>query len=422
MTRRRPVLLVWLIGAGVVALVANWIAASLSAQVQPDVAEYQAYAAAFWQHHQLPLEYPPMAILAIALPVSRPDSAYALLFGAWMGCFAVTAYFLVRWAGGAWAGVAFLGYLVAGAFATVLQRFDIVPATLVLAAYLALRERRHNATYMLLAIGTLIKLFPAFLVPLVVIDQYRSTRQAGSGEEVKAIGFGLGLFLAIVMGGFGLAFLVDSSHAIGPFRYAFSRPLEVESGPATLLWLTSFVGQPVHGAFSYGSFNLLGGGEADRWLGAIGGLVLVVGWTLAGAGLWRGRIEVGRAWIATLCVVLLSGKVLSAQYLIWLMPLIALVDGLDLVWLLVALSTTLVFPILFDHVTVQAGGILVYPGLLLATIAARNGLLLFATLRELDWLGWERLRAHRYLGLGPAATERPALRGPRPIESSPVPR
>jgi len=351
---------------------------------------------ALWQHRQLPLEYPPLSIVAIALPVASPG-AYPFVFGAWMICFAALAYFLLRWKGAPLAGLALMGYLVAGAWATVLERFDIVPAAIVLGAYLALRERRYRTAYLLLAVGTLVKVFPAFLVPLVIIDQYRSTGPTAPMERVGAVAVGIGLYVAVVGGGFALAVLMDPSHALGAFRYALSRPLEVESGPATLLWLTCLFGQPVHGAFAYGAYNLIGG--ADGWLGALGGVALVAGWAYSAVRFWRGSIDAGRAWIATLCIVLLTGKVFSAQYLIWIAPLIALIEGLDLLWLLIALSTTLVFPILFDHVEVELGGaLLVYPWFLLAAIALRNVLLVTATLRELGLIRWERFRTPRMFG------------------------
>jgi Glycosyltransferase family 87 len=411
-TERKAAALRWLALAGVVALVGSWLIATLDlAHVQPDVAEYQAYAVAFWQHHVLPLEYPPLAVLAIAIPGTPPLGAYPIAFGAWMCVFGAAVYLLVRRGGGSSAGVALLAYLVAGAFATVLQRFDIVAALTVVGAYLLLRERRYRACYLLLAVGTLIKLFPLFLLPLVFIEHYRSTSSVARGDRVVAVGIGVSLYLAVVMAGFMLAAIVDSSHVLGSLTYAYSRPLEVESGPATLLWLASLAGLPVHGAFSYGSFNLLG--APDRWLGTLGGFVMLVCWGYTCIRLWRGRIDADRAWIAVLCIVMLTGKVFSAQYLIWIIPLVALIEGLDLVWLLIALLTTLIFPILFDHVDVRGTGLLIYPWPMLAAIAARNILLLVATLRELGLVRWERFRVHQ---------DSWAAKWPRPIESSPVPR
>ena len=104
---------------------------------------------------------------------------------------------------------------------------------------------------------------------------------------------------------------------------------------------------------------------------------------------------------------MLTSKVFSAQYLIWIMPLIALVDGLDVPWILVALLTTVIFPILFDRdVAVETGSRLSYGWPLLAAAAVRNALLLLVTLREVGVVRW-----------GPSP-----LRWLRPIESSPVPR
>jgi hypothetical protein len=53
-------------------------------------------------------------------------------------------------------------------------------------------------------------------------------------------------------------------------------------------------------------------------------------------------------------------------------------------------------------------------------VALRNLTLVVATLRELGLIRWERLRFTRIFGSG--AVRARSLEGPRPIESSPVPR
>ncbi len=78
---------------------------------------------------------------------------------------------------------------------------------------------------------------------------------------------------------------------------------------------------------------------------------LSTGFELAGVGacLWvwwaqvRGRLPVEAACLATLTFVMLGSKVLSAQYLIWLMPLWSLYR-LRVTWLLAAAANLIVFP------------------------------------------------------------------------------
>jgi hypothetical protein len=363
------------------ALVADWVSVAADRpDGQPDLVEYHAYALGFWAHHLLPHEYPPLSIAAFLLSLAPPVGDFPVVFGAWMLLFVGATYVLLARAFGAERGVAFLTYVVAGAAATVFQRFDIVAALVVLAAYLALRRQNFEWCYGLLAVGTLLKVFPLFLLPLVAIDHFRSVETNGKRGAAARVAGGLGLFSGVVLAGFGFAAIADPSHALAVFGYATSRPLEVESGPATLLWLGSLAGWPVQGSFSFLSFNLVG--SADRFLEPAAAAALVGGWAFVCARRWTGRISAGHAWIACLCVLLLTNRVLSAQYLLWVVPLVAAVDGLSAIWLVIALLTALVFPVLFILDVVAGGGTsLDYGPAVLVAIAARNALLLVAAVR-----------------------------------------
>jgi len=70
---------------------------------------------------------------------------------------AITAYGLL---------IPLLGSLVS-------QRFDLVPATLALGAILALLNRRSVVAWVLLLFATLMKLYPAVLVPLFLLYEWR---------------------------------------------------------------------------------------------------------------------------------------------------------------------------------------------------------------------------------------------------------
>ena len=108
-----------------------------------------------------------------------------------------------------------------------------------------------------------------------------------------------------------------------------TRPLQLESlGSGVLLALHHLVGLAVHWTSSHGSQNLVGTGPD-----AIGALqtVLQVGALLAVLWLFArgpgGREELVRASAASVVAFVALGKVLSPQYLIWLIPLVPLVRG-----------------------------------------------------------------------------------------------
>src|SRR5437879_12415363 len=77
-------------------------------------------------------------------------------------------------------------------------------------------------------------------------------------------------------------------------------------------------------------------------------------------------------------------KVFSPQYLIWVLPLVVEVEGIDILWLLICACTTLIYPVEYvnDRIFGTVGP-LPYTNTMLGTIAVRNLLLIFATLRAL---------------------------------------
>ena len=304
-----------------------------------DPTNYHNEAAAFWLRtpHRLPAEYPPLALvlfLVTLLPAGRV--ALAVLMAAVL----VAGH---RWIARTWPGreTPFLVYLVAGAPALLLARYDLLPALLTLGVLAASTRRRHVLAYALLGIAIALKLYPVVLVPLLVIQQLREGR-----PPVRAVAAGLGVPALIAGGVYGLAAAVGGGSGFASLTTATQRPVQVESMPATVLWLASLAGIPVRTSFGYGSTNFTG-----RLAPAVTGVALAV--LAAGALLTyyrfaRGRISLGRAMIAVLGFLLVTTKVFSAQDVVWILPLVAVEEGLTAGWLLVALLTTADYPFLFS--------------------------------------------------------------------------
>ena len=101
-----------------------------------------------------------------------------------------------------------------------------------------------------------------------------------------------------------------------------SRPLQVESFGAALL--TSFAHPAV--ITSHGSQNIVGHGTLAACFGVLQAVAVV--------GVWLGFLAAPptpqrflRFAAAAVCAFIVFGKVLSPQYLIWLVPLVPLVRG-----------------------------------------------------------------------------------------------
>ena len=329
-------------------------------------------------YRDVALEYPPGALAAIVPPAigSPSEHTYAVRFE-WgmLALFATTIVLLARRPRAAFL-VALLPLLL-GPLA--LQRFDALPALLTLVAlFLALRRRSAWAGAAL-GIGTAVKLYPVLLLPLLVIG---AGRKAGA-RAVAA-------FAAACVASF-LPFLVLSPHGVvESFRDQLGRHLQIETPLASLALLAHSFGVLNVGLVSERhSFGL--GGTSGTLLAALTSLAFLGALAL----IWLNAPRLVRsdqglvlAWAATLCTAVVLGRVLSPQYLIWLVPLVPLVSW-RATWLLVAslVLTNIWYPVHYLDVAVHAarGGIelLVVRNIVLVALL---GTLLAAVARRGRWV------------------------------------
>jgi hypothetical protein len=281
------------------------------------------------------LEYPPLAAalfwVAGVLPGDYADGFSALMCASL--CATVLGVMATARAAGfdrrreALAGAAvalsplFLGNLVS-------TRYDLVLAALLSWMLWAAVSGRWRLCWGLLAAATLTKLVPLVLAPVLVLLQRRrrSIRPAlrGLGASLLAVAVVMAPFVALSPGG-----------TWGLVSYHLDRPLQIEStGGAYLLGLNVLADVPVRVTTSFGSQGLPGGGPDV--IAAISTVLLVSGlaaiaWTLLVL-LRRARPPADArlalaAACASIALLLATGKVLSPQFLIWLLPVAFLVDG-----------------------------------------------------------------------------------------------
>ena len=351
---------------------------------------YDRYAWDFWagrsgaRFRALPAEYPLLALLPFSLAILPPVPDFITVFALWMLGLLVAGVLVIARRESPRVAEVVLVYVAVGAWGTVLGRYDLVPAAATLAALWAARGRRFGLAYALLAAGALLKLYPALLVPVVAIEQWRALgRPPLRSRPPPAVLAGVATFCLLTGAGFGVAFLLDPSGWLGPFTYNARRPLQLESVPATLLWLSGLLGFPVGPDKSFGSVNLVG--QLDGAIGLAAEVALLAGLLWVYASQAAGRLEAAAAFAGCLLVVICAGRVLSPQYLIWVLPFIAIVQrGYDRLWLAICAATTLVFP--FGYLQLhpaEPGQPASYPAFLLGLIALRNAALVVATVRFL---------------------------------------
>jgi hypothetical protein len=306
-----------------------------------DTPVYQRYgnaiAAGKIPYRDFELEYPPGALPVFALPglaergrdqnvsTSFRRSFETLMWlcgAAALAAMAVILRVLRRSTPNVWAALCFAAIAPLLLGSVILSRFDLWPAAIVSGALAALVSGRLRLGHALLGLGIAAKLFPAVFVPLGVAFAWR---RGGPREALKCFALVLGV-VAVVFAPFVILSPGGVWHSLS---VQLSRPLQVESlGSALLLATHHLFGVGVTGETSHGSQNLAG--SAAGWLAIASALlqagVLIWIWTAFARG--RGDAEaLVRSTAAALCAFVAFGKVLSPQFMIWLIPIVPLVRG-----------------------------------------------------------------------------------------------
>ncbi len=204
----------------------------------------------------------------------------------------------------------------------VLSRFDLWPAAIVAGALAALVSGRLRLGHLLLGLGVTAKLYPAVLLPLGVAFVWR---RAGRREALIC----LGLTLVVIAAVFAPFVVLSPGGVWHSLSLQLRRPLQVESlGSALLLAGHHVFGLGVTAETSHGSQNL--GGAAANGMAVASAVVqaalLIWIWVSFARGA-ANREALVRSSAATLCAFIAFGKVLSPQFLIWLIPIVPLVRG-----------------------------------------------------------------------------------------------
>lgn len=265
-------------------------------------------------------EYPPGALIPLWL-VGDDKTGWSLLM---LACALVTQG--AAWAiGGARAGWAMV-LLAPVAGALVRTHFDLFPTALTLVglALVVTRKPTKGATeagLVLLALATMTKLWPAAVAAVAVVWL------VGRGETRVAVRATVAF--AVVVLATGIPFAALGGFPDTMVRFHLDRPVQIESTAATALEVvggSSVTGDPIrHDAFKS---NGLDGGAADA-VQLLSTLALLAA-SLAILALVYRRPTTDALVLASLAITLAFvafSKVLSPQYVIWLLPLAAVAYG-----------------------------------------------------------------------------------------------
>jgi hypothetical protein len=324
------------------------------------------------------IEYPPGSLPAFVPPAlfSASQASYINLFSLEMALTLVVTLLLTalgaRRLGGSGTWILPAATFVLAAlllYPVAVTRYDAVVAlTLGLAVFFATLGGRYlPLAYASLGLGTAAK-----FVPLLAVLPLALTR--------RGVARGCGVFLAVVALFFVPFALLGGRGLLQSFAYQAERGLQVESLAASVLM---FLHSAESIVFEHGAFEVRGEGAGlATSLTPILTLLLLA---VTGFAMWWefrrcGGLEVGafpRHAAALILAFMLGSRVLSPQYLIWLLPLVPLSAGglvgtiICVLFLAACFTTTLVFPIHYaDLLSFRYPGpeLLVARNLLLVTL------------------------------------------------------
>src|SRR6266566_4542166 len=302
--------------------------------------------------HNLPHEYPLLSIAPFSLGLIGPTAWYQVIFALWMLLFAAIIFFVLSRTRSTSAAIAFAVYLVLGNWGSAAARFDLVPAVLILGAVILAARTKWKWAFALLALATMFKFFPIVLVvPFLIAQQKQYSEKWYYWHRWSALGLYCGICILATL----LSLSLNIADTINPFLYFFNRPIQVESAPATLLWLGNFLGYPISIIQTYGSVNVMS--ALTRLVSLLSSLCLIAGLLYTFWLQWRGKLDIYTASLLTVLIIIITGKVFSPQYLIWLAPLVAFVGQANCKWLMtwgvIGLLTTWVYPNMYNSVPLK---------------------------------------------------------------------
>jgi hypothetical protein len=306
----------------------------LSASRPGDTVHYREFATEIVDRGLVPyrdfyVEFPPGALAAFVAPELLGADHYFLLFKLLMAtCGALTLVLAAR-------SLAALGatrrrYLSLIPFALLplllghvyLNRYDAVPALLLVATLMLLLLGRGSSAGAALGLAVAAKLLPAVVLPVAGI---RIFRDRGRRAMLWALAAFTGVLLA--------AFLPFTAIAPGGVEYSLrtqaERHLQLESiGASVLLGLDRLGVYDSHWILGAPGSLDLGGGLPDA-VGAFSSLAQLAAIALVAVVYWRGP-EVDERLVtafAAAVTVIALGKVLSPQYLTMLAAVVPLAGG-----------------------------------------------------------------------------------------------
>ncbi len=326
------------------------------------------------------VEYPPLALAPMILPllVAPPggltEADYLWRFTLMEGVLAAGGGWLIyRTTGASRTALVWWAALVAVSWASVALRYDLWAVLCVLVAVLVV-DRRPGAAGVALGLGTMLKLYPIAVLPVLCVWAIARRDRPG----LVRLLVGCSSVVVLVM---AAAWALAGPDSLQWLSYQADRGLQIESlGAGLLMGLHVLFGQPVDVGRGFGTIQVESSGS-DLFVAASPIVLVVLLGVVVLVAFRRFRLDADRlgrvvprpsivlASVAAISALLVGSKVLSVQYVIWLVPFAPFLP-VRMRWLVLAIAalSTAIY-------TVD------YPGLMqleppwILALVVRNGLL-----------------------------------------------
>lgn len=334
---------------------------------QQEVGEYQCYSLAFLHGnhnvqqmpdfctqyfekslsypplHNLPKEYPLLTIVPFSLGlIPLFGLQYKIVFGLWMIAIAYGIYILLRNAVSKNAALYYAASLLIVGVGIVAGRFDMIPAALVLIAVLLAQKKKWVTAMIFLAFAGCFKIYAFLLFPVFLIALLQQ-------KKPKVILPVISFFIVSLVV-LAVSLWVNAEQTISPLFYLKNRPFQIESTWASVLWFLNHFSGTEKIVYSYGSTNIIQ--TFSHIFYPIASYIAVTGIVILYWLQIRLRLPLVTMCILVMLMAIITAKVFSPQYLLWVIPLIPLLKEktreLKILWLFILLLTVVIYPYLYE--------------------------------------------------------------------------
>ncbi len=305
------------------------------------------------------IEYPPLALPLLLIPrlFTGLITVYRGIFAFEMLAFdLVTLGFIaalsrkLRFSVWGSLGTATIALLAIGPIAV--ERFDLAPAAMTVAALYFFTGRRYGWAWFFVAIGGMMKFYPAALAPVFLLAPVRA-------RQWRPMWAGIGIAAAVVAVIAAPCFWLGTGSFISTFTFHVDRGLQVESLYSSVLLLARNLHiTSLQLISASGSINI-SSPLADR-VASLSWVFIALAVLGVYALFWRKLAKrpestsVLNFSLAAIMAFTVTSKILSPQYVIWIYPLVPLLAGrwrgaLWGLFLLICTLTYFIFPVRYNE-------------------------------------------------------------------------